>query len=192
MSVSLQKGQRVSLVKDNNPVKNLVVGLGWDMNKLGKKNYDLDAFAIALTNQDKMNVRGDLVYFGNLKHPSKAIIHTGDNLTGKGEGDDEQINVDLSKIPQNIAKISFSVTINEAITRRQNFGQVENSYIRIYNEETNEELIKYELGEDFSIETAIVVAELYRHNGEWKFNALGSGFEDGLAGLCKNFGVNIG
>ena len=193
MSVSLQKGQRVSLVKDNNPVKNLVVGLGWDINKYdGGFDFDLDASAFLTGTDGKVTNDGDFIFYNNLKHASGAVEYMGDNRTGVGDGDDEQINVDLSKIPQNIAKISFSVTINEAITRRQNFGQVENSYIRIYNEETNEELIKYELGEDFSIETAIVVAELYRHNGEWKFNALGSGFEDGLAGLCKNFGVNIG
>ena len=129
--------------------------------------------------------------YNNLKHTSGAVEHLGDNRTGEGDGDDEQIVVDLSKIPGEISKISFTVTIHDATERRQNFGQVSNSYIRIVDKDTNEELIKYELGEDFSIETAIVVAEIYKHNGEWKFNALGSGFEGGLAALCGNFGINL-
>ena len=126
-----------------------------------------------------------------LKHSSGAVEHLGDNLTGEGDGDDEQVKVDLSLVPQNISKIAFTVTIHEALERRQNFGQVSNSYVRVIDEDTNQELLNYELGEDFSIETAIVVCEIYRHNGEWKFNALGSGFEGGLEALCKNFGVNI-
>ncbi|NJA17039.1 TerD family protein, partial [Clostridioides difficile] len=134
---------------------------------------------------------GDFVFYNNLKHTSGAVEHLGDNRTGEGDGDDEQIVVDLSKIPGEISKISFTVTIHDATERRQNFGQVSNSYIRIVDKDTNEELIKYELGEDFSIETAIVVAEIYKHNGEWKFNALGSGFEGGLAALCGNFGINL-
>ncbi len=131
------------------------------------------------------------MFYNNLKHTSGAVEHLGDNRTGEGDGDDEQIVVDLSKIPGEISKISFTVTIHDATERRQNFGQVSNSYIRIVDKDTNEELIKYELGEDFSIETAIVVAEIYKHNGEWKFNALGSGFEGGLAALCGNFGINL-
>ena len=138
-----------------------------------------------------MNADSDFVFYNNLKHSSGAVEHLGDNLTGEGDGDDEQVKVDLSLVPQNISKIAFTVTIHEALERRQNFGQVSNSYVRVIDEDTNQELLNYELGEDFSIETAIVVCEIYRHNGEWKFNALGSGFEGGLEALCKNFGVNI-
>ena len=138
-----------------------------------------------------MNADTDFVFYNNLKHSSGAVEHLGDNLTGEGNGDDEQVKVDLSLVPQNISKIAFTVTIHEALERRQNFGQVSNSYVRVIDEDTNQELLNYELGEDFSIETAIVVCEIYRHNGEWKFNALGSGFEGGLEALCKNFGVNI-
>ena len=138
-----------------------------------------------------MNADTDFIFYNNLKHSSGAVEHLGDNLTGEGNGDDEQVKVDLSLVPQNISKIAFTVTIHEALERRQNFGQVSNSYVRVIDEDTNQELLNYELGEDFSIETAIVVCEIYRHNGEWKFNALGSGFEGGLEALCKNFGVNI-
>lgn len=187
MSVSLQKGQRVSLVKDNNPVKNLVVGLGWDINKLGKKNYDLDAFAIALTNQDKMNSRGDLVYFGNLKHPSKAIIHTGDNLTGRGEGDDEQIIVNLNDIPEYVHKIIFGVSIYKAKKRDQDFSQMNNSFIRLVDSNSDQELFKYNLQEDFSGKVTVLAGEIYRRNEEWKFNALGLGQNEELRELINTY-----
>ena len=130
----------------------------------------------------------------SLSHISKSsgsVIHSGDNLTGDGEGDDETLKVDLSKVPENVSKIDFTVTINDADTRNQNFGQVSNAYIRVVNEATGEELIRYDLGEDYSVETAVIVGELYRNNGEWKFNAIGSGFQGGLAALCGNFGVNV-
>ena len=130
------------------------------------------------------------VYFGNLRHSSGAIVHQGDNLTGAGEGDDEQIQVELQQIPANIEKIDFTVTIYEANERRQNFGQVSNAFVRIVDNATGEELIRYDLEEDFSIETAVVVGELYRHNGEWKFNAIGSGYQGGLAALCANYGID--
>ena len=133
----------------------------------------------------------DFVFYGNLKHASGGVEHLGDNLTGEGDGDDEQIKVDLSKVPEAVEKIDFTVTIYEAEERRQNFGQVSNAFIRIVDESSNTELIRYDLGEDFSIETAVVVGELYRHNGEWKFNAVGSGFQGGLQALCQNFGVNV-
>ncbi|MCC0700780.1 TerD family protein [Clostridioides sp. ZZV15-6383] len=187
MSVSLQKGQRVSLVKDNNPVKNLVVGLGWDINKLGKKNYDLDAFAIALTNQDKMNSRVDLVYFGNLKHPSKAIIHTGDNLTGRGEGDDEQIIVNLNDMPEYVHKIIFGVSIYKAKKRDQDFSQMNNSFIRLVDSNSDQELFKYNLQEDFSGKVTVLAGEIYRRNEEWKFNALGLGQNEELRELINTY-----
>ena len=192
MAITLSKGQKVSLTKGNPGLKHIVVGLGWDTNKYdGGFDFDLDSAAFLLDENGKVNADTDFVFYNNLKHSSGAVEHLGDNLTGEGDGDDEQVKVDLSLVPQNISKIAFTVTIHEALERRQNFGQVSNSYVRVIDEDTNQELSNYELGEDFSIETAIVVCEIYRHNGEWKFNALGSGFEGGLEALCKNFGVNI-
>ena len=192
MAITLSKGQKVSLTKGNPGLKHIVVGLGWDTNKYdGGFDFDLDSAAFLLDENGKVNADTDFVFYNNLKHSSGAVEHLGDNLTGEGDGDDEQVKVDLSLVPQNISKIAFTVTIHEALVRRQNFGQVSNSYVRVIDEDTNQELLNYELGEDFSIETAIVVCEIYRHNGEWKFNALGSGFEGGLEALCKNFGVNI-
>lgn len=133
----------------------------------------------------------EFVFYGNLEHGSGAVKHMGDNLTGEGDGDDEQIEVDLSKIPANVHKIAFTVTIYDSDVRRQNFGQVSNAFIRIVDEITNTELIRYDLGEDFSIETAVVVGEIYRYNGEWKFNAIGSGFQGGLAALCGHYGIEV-
>ena len=192
MAITLSKGQKVSLTKGNPGLKHIVVGLGWDTNKYdGGFDFDLDSAAFLLDENGKVNADTDFVFYNNLKHSSGAVEHLGDNLTGEGDGDDEQVKVDLSLVPQNISKIAFTVTIHEALERRQNFGQVSNSYVRVVDEDTNQDLLNYELGEDFSIETAIVVCEIYRHNGEWKFNALGSGFEGGLEALCKNFGVNV-
>ena len=131
------------------------------------------------------------MFYGNLKHSSGGVEHLGDNLTGEGEGDDEQIKIDLSAVPASVEKIDFTVTIYEAEERRQNFGQVSNAFIRVVDETTGTELIRYDLGEDFSIETAVVVGELYRNNGEWKFNAIGSGFQGGLHALCLNYGVSV-
>ena len=192
MAITLSKGQKVSLTKGNPGLKNIVVGLGWDTNKYdGGFDFDLDSAAFLLGENDKVNSDSDFIFYNNLKHSSGAVQHLGDSLTGEGDGDDEQVKLDLSLVPQNVNKIAFTVTIHEAQERRQNFGQVNNSYVRVVNADTNQELLKYELGEDFSIETAVVVCEIYRHNGEWKFNALGSGFEGGLEALCKNFGVNV-
>ncbi|MCR5597877.1 MAG: TerD family protein [Lachnospiraceae bacterium] len=190
MGVSLSKGQKVSLTKDNPGLKKVVVGLGWDVNAFDTGGaFDLDAAAFLLTDSGKVSKPEDFVFFGNLKHPSGSVEHLGDNLTGAGDGDDEQIKINLGAIPENISKIAFTVTIYEAESRRQNFGQVSNAFIRIYNEESGEEMLRYDLGEDFSIETAAVFGELYKNNGEWKFNAIGSGYQGGLAALCASFGV---
>ncbi len=192
MPINLTKGQKVDLTKGKPSLKKLLVGLGWDVNRYdGGADFDLDAAAFLLGADGKVITDAEFVFYGNLKHVSGAVEHMGDNLTGEGDGDDEQILVDLSKVPANVEKIAFTVTIYEAEQRRQNFGQVSNSFIRIVDEANNEELIHYDLGEDFSIETAVVVGELYRHNGEWKFNAIGSGFQGGLAALCRNYGVNV-
>lgn len=192
MPISLSKGQKVSLTKDNPGLKKVVVGLGWDTNAFDTgADFDIDSSAFLLTESGKVSKPEDFVFYGNLKHPSGAVTHCGDNRTGAGEGDDEQIKIDLSKIPAEITKIAFTVTIHEAEARRQNFGQINNSFIRIYNEETNEEILRYDLGEDFSIETAAVFGELYKHGNEWKFNAIGSGYQGGLAALCESFGVDV-
>ncbi len=192
MGVSLQKGQKVDLTKTNPGLKKVLIGLGWDTNKYdGGSDFDLDSAAFLLGDTGKVNDDGDFIFYNNLKHASNSVVHLGDNLTGQGDGDDEQLKVDLSLVPQSVTKIDFTVTINDAEARKQNFGQVSNAFIRICNEETGEELIRYDLGEDFSIETAVVVAELYRNGSEWKFNAIGSGFQGGLGALCKSFGINI-
>ena len=192
MAVSLKKGQKVDLTKGNPGLKHLLIGLGWDVNKYdGGGDFDLDASAFLLNKDGKVTGDSDFVFYGNLKHASGAVVHQGDNMTGEGEGDDEQIKVDLSLVPDTINKIDFTVTIYEAEKRKQNFGQVSNAFIRVVDEDKNEELIRFDLGEDFSIETAVVVGELYRNNGEWKFNAIGNGFEGGLAALGRNYGVNV-
>lgn len=191
MAINLQKGQKIDLTKTNPGLKNLLIGLGWDTNKYdGGFDFDLDATAFLLGENGKVTSDSDVIFYNNKSHASGSVVHQGDNLTGEGEGDDEVIKVDLSLVPENIHKIDFTVTIHEADTRRQNFGMVSNAFIRVVNEATGTELIRYDLGEDFSIETAVVVAELYRSGGEWKFNAIGSGFQGGLAALCNNFGVN--
>ncbi len=192
MAISLKKGQKVDLTKTNPGLKEVLIGLGWDVNKYdGGKDFDLDASVFLLKGDGKVSSDDDFVFYGNLKHVSGSVEHLGDNLTGEGEGDDEEIKIDLSKVPENIEKIDFTVTIYEAEERHQNFGQVENAFIRVVNSANNEELIRYDLGEDFSIETAVVIGQLYRNKGEWKFNAIGSGFSGGLASLGKNYGVNV-
>ncbi len=193
MAISLSKGQKVDLTKTNPGLTKVIVGLGWDTNKYdGGNDFDLDTAAFLLGGNGKVNSDSDFVFYNNLTDPSSSVTHLGDNRTGAGDGDDEQIRVELNKIPASIEKIDFTVTIHDAQARSQNFGQVSNAFIRIVNEDTNEELIRYDLSEDYSIETAIVVAELYRHGSEWKFNAIGSGFQGGLGALCGNFGINIG
>ena len=169
-----------------------MVGLGWDVNAFDSgADFDLDAAAFMVGENGRCPTEKEFIFYGNLEHASGAVKHMGDNLTGAGEGDDEQIQIDLSKIPANVSKVAFTVTIYEAEVRGQNFGQVSNAFIRIVDESTGTELIRYDLGEDFSIETAVVVGELYRHNGEWKFNAIGSGFQGGLAALCGHYGIEV-
>ena len=192
MAISLQKGQKIDLTKGNPSLSKIMVGLGWDVNQYdGGADFDLDAAAFLLDANGKVPSDGEFIFYGQLEHSSKSVIHQGDNLTGEGEGDDEQIFVDLSLVPDNIDKIAFTVTIYDADVRRQNFGQVQNAFIRIVDETTNQELIRFDLGEDFSIETAVVVGELYRHQGNWKFNAVGSGYAGGLRALCLSYGVNV-
>lgn len=191
MPINLSKGQKVNLTKGNPGLKKIMVGLGWDVNQFDTgADFDLDASAFLTDANGKCPTEKEFIFYGNLEHRSGAVKHMGDNLTGEGDGDDEQIEVDLSQVPANIAKIAFIVTIYDADARRQNFGQVTNAYCRIVDESTGMELIRFDLGEDFSIETAVVVGELYKNNGEWKFNAIGSGFQGGLAALCAHYGVD--
>ena len=192
MAVNLSKGQKIDLTKGNPGLSKIVVGLGWDINRYdGGYDFDLDAAAFLLGANGKVTSDADFVFYNNLKHPSGSVEHMGDNRTGAGEGDDEQILVDLNAVPANIQKIDFTVTIYEADERQQNFGQVSNAYIHVLDETNSRELIRYDLGEDFSIETAMVVGEIYRYQGEWKFNAIGSGFKGGLRALGLNYGVNV-
>ena len=185
--INLEKGQRISMDKGLSLVG---VGLGWDPNEGTGFDFDLDAAAFMLAGTGKVRSSDDFIFYNQKVGP--GVEHMGDNRTGEGEGDDEVINVDLNAIPADIERVSFTVTIDQAEQRNQNFGMVENSYIRVVDAASGTELIRYDLGEDFSVETAVVVADLYRHNGEWKFNAIGSGFSGGLAALCANFGVDIG
>ncbi|MBR3569869.1 MAG: TerD family protein [Oscillibacter sp.] len=192
MAVSLSKGQKVDLTKGNPGLSKILVGLGWDTNKYdGGYDFDLDAAAFLLGANGKVTSDSDFVFYNNLKHPSGSVEHMGDNRTGEGEGDDEQIMIDLAKVPAEIQKIDFTVTIYEADERGQNFGQVANAYIHVLDEANGRELIRYDLGEDFSVETAVVVGEIYRHAGEWKFNAIGSGYKGGLRALGLDYGVNV-
>ena len=192
MAVCLTKGQKVDLTKGNPGLTKLLIGLGWDVNKYdGGGEFDLDAAAFLCAENGKVTSDADFVFYSNTKHASGAVEHSGDNRTGEGEGDDETLLVDLSLVPANITTISFTATIYDAENRHQNFGQVSNAYIRVVDQANGTELIRYDLGEDFSIETAIVVGSLYRNGAEWKFNAVGSGFQGGLYALCQNFGVNV-
>ncbi len=190
MAVNLTKGQKVDLTKTNPGLQRVLVGLGWDTNHYdGGGDFDLDSSAFMTDGTGRVKQDADFIFFNNLTHTSQSVQHLGDNLTGEGEGDDEQIKISLSLVPDYVEKIYFTVTIHEAEARTQNFGQVSNAFIRIVDADTEVELIRYDLSEDYSIETSVVVGELYRHNNEWKFAAVGSGFEGGLTALCSNFGV---
>ena len=188
--ISLQKGQKIDLTKGNPGLSKIIVGLGWDTNKYsGGFDFDLDASAFLLDGNGKARGLQDFVFYSNLVSEEGCVTHTGDNLTGGGDGDDEQIKIDLGIVPSHVDKIAITVTIYDAIVRAQNFGQVSNAFVRVVNEVDGKEVIRYDLGEDFSVETALVVCELYRNQGEWKFNAIGNGFSGGLKALCANFGL---
>lgn len=190
--ISLQKGQKVDLTKTNPGLSKVIVGLGWDTNKYdGQADFDLDVSIFLVGANGKVGGGEDFVFYNNPTGANGSVQHLGDNRTGEGEGDDETIKVDLKNVPAHIERICFTITIYDGEGRHQNFGQVSNSFVRILDEEKKTELIRYDLGEDFSIETAVVVGELYRHNNDWKFNAIGSGFQGGLAALCKNFGLDV-
>ena len=194
MAINLSKGQRVSLDKG---VRLALVGLGWDTNRYdGSADFDLDASAFLLGANGKVRSDDDFIFYGNLQSKDGSVMHTGDNLTGEGDGDDETLFIDFSKVPADVQKIAITVTIYEAQERGQNFGQVSNAYVRVArrateNDTVGTEELRYDLGEEFSIETALVVCEIYRQGADWKFNAVGAGYQGGLYALCKNYGVNV-
>ena len=191
MGVSLSKGGNVSLTKEAPGLTAVVVGLGWDVRTTTGSDFDLDASALLCSQEGKVLSDKHFVFFNNLKSPEGSVEHTGDNLTGEGEGDDEQIKVNLAGVPAEIEKIVFPVSIYDADSRQQNFGQVRNAFIRIVNQADNNEIARYDLSEDASTETAMVFGELYRHGSEWKFRAVGQGYASGLAGIASDYGVNV-
>ncbi|TDD82416.1 TerD family protein [Actinomadura darangshiensis] len=192
MGVSLAKGGNVSLSKAAPNLTAVTVGLGWDVRATTGADFDLDASALMLAGTGKVMSDQHFVFFNNLKSPDGSVEHTGDNLTGEGEGDDESINVDLTGVPAECDRIVFPVSIYDADNRQQSFGQVRNAFIRIINRNDGNELARFDLTEDASTETAMVFGELYRHSGEWKFRAVGQGYASGLAGIAMDFGVNVG
>jgi tellurium resistance protein TerD len=192
MGVSLSKGGNVSLTKQAPGLTAVLVGLGWDERTTSGQAFDLDASALMLNAAGRVLSDLHFVFFNNLTSPDGSVEHTGDNLTGSGEGDDEQIKVDLSAVPAEVDRIVFPVSIYEAESRRQNFGQVRNAFIRVVNQADGAELTRYDLSEDASSETAMIFGELYRHSGDWKFRAVGQGYSSGLAGIARDYGVNVG
>lgn len=190
--ISLSKGQRISLTKETPNLDKIHVGLGWDTNSYNGQPYDLDASVFLLGANGKVPNNNYFIFYNQLTSPDGSVTHTGDNLTGEGEGDDESLKVTLSKVPAQIEKIVFTVTIHDALVRRQSFGQVQNAFIRIVDEVTGNEVIRFDLTEDFHSETSVVAGELYRHGEEWRFNAVGQGYTDTLSEFCNRYGVLIG
>ena len=192
MSVSLSKGGNVSLTKEAPGMTAVNVGLGWDARTTSGADFDLDASALLVDPSSKILSDQYFIFFNNLTSPDGSVEHTGDNLTGEGEGDDEMIKVNLAAVPAECDKIVFAVSIYDAETRGQSFGQVRNAFIRIVNQAGGAEIARYDLSEDASTETAMIFGEVYRNGGEWKFRAVGQGYTNGLAGIARDFGVNVG
>jgi tellurium resistance protein TerD len=192
MAISLSKGGNVSLSKEAPGLKKVLLGLGWDARATDGQDFDLDASVFLLGSNGKVRSDQDFIFYNNLKSVDGSVEHMGDNRTGAGEGDDEVIKVNLATVPAEVEKIAIAVTIHEADARKQNFGMVSNAFIRLVNEEDGKEVVRYDLGEDFSTETAVIFGELYRHGGDWKFRAVGQGYAGGLGPLARNYGVNVG
>ncbi|AUH41410.1 TerD family protein [Streptomyces sp. CMB-StM0423] len=191
MPVSLSKGGNVSLTKEAPGLTAVTVGLGWDVRTTTGVDFDLDASAIAVNAEGRVFSDQHFIFFNNRQSPDQTIVHTGDNVTGEGAGDDEQIKVDLAGLPAEIDKIVFPVSIYDAETRSQNFGQVRNAFIRVVNQAGEAEIARYDLTEDAATETAMVFGELYRNGAEWKFRAVGQGYASGLSGIAQDFGVSV-
>ncbi|RBQ35572.1 TerD family protein [Rahnella variigena] len=190
MGVSLSKGGNISLSKEAPTMKNVLVGLGWDTRSTDGQDFDLDASSFLLNSAGKVRGDADFIFYNNLKSTDGSVLHTGDNRTGEGDGDDEALKIKLDQIPADVDKIVFVVTIHDATSRRQSFGQVSGAFIRLVNDENRQEVARYDLTEDASTETAMLFGELYRHNAEWKFRAVGQGYAGGLASVCAQYGIN--
>ena len=191
MAISLQKGGNVNLSKEAPGLSQILIGLGWDVRATDGADFDLDGSAFLLSASGKVRSNADFVFYNQSKSDNGAVEHTGDNRTGAGDGDDEAIIINLPAVPADVEKIAITVTIHDADARRQNFGQVSSAFIRCVNADTNVEIARFDLSEDASVETAMIFGEVYRHNGEWKFKAIGQGFKGGLAALAQHFGVNV-
>ncbi len=191
MAVSLTKGGNISLSKTDPTLKNLIVGLGWDARPTDGTDFDLDASAFMVKEDGKVRSDSDFIFYNQTKSTCGSVEHTGDNRTGAGDGDDESVVVLLDKIPAEIQRIVFTVTIHDAEARKQNFGQVSHAYVRVVNRDSNSEVARYDLSEDASIETAMIFGEIYKHGAEWKFKAVGQGYAGGLAALARQYGINV-
>lgn len=190
MALSLNKGGNISLSKTDPGLKKILIGLGWDERATSGADFDLDASVFMVDASGKVRGDHDFIFYSQLQSPDGSVVHTGDNRTGEGDGDDEAIKVDLDKVPADIQKLVVTVTIHEAEKNGLNFGMVSNAFIRVVNDETGAEVVRYDLGEDFAAETAVEFGEVYRHNGEWKFRAIGQGYNGGLMAMCQRYGIN--
>jgi tellurium resistance protein TerD len=190
MTINLSKGQNISLSKSAPGLKKALVGLGWDERQTDGQDFDLDASVFMLGDNGKALTDNHFVFYNNMVSPCRSVEHTGDNRTGEGEGDDESLLIDLERVPADVKTIAVVVTIHDYHARRQSFGQVANAFIRIVNNETDKEVVRYDLTEDYSTETAMVFGELYRHDGDWKFRAVGQGYGGGLAAMAAQYGLN--
>jgi tellurium resistance protein TerD len=191
MGISLSKGGNVSLSKADPSLKNVIVGLGWDARPTDGADFDLDASAFMVKEDGKVRSNNDFIFYNQTKSACGSVEHTGDNRTGAGDGDDEAVIVLLDKISSDVQRIVFCVTIHDADVRKQNFGQVSHAFVRVVNKDSNNEVARYDLSEDASIETAMIFGEIYRHSGEWKFKAVGQGYAGGLAALAKQYGIDV-
>lgn len=192
MSVSLSKGGNVSLSKEAPGIKAAIIGLGWDARSTDGQDFDLDGVAFVLGATGKVRTDADFIFYNNKTGANGAVQHQGDNRTGAGAGDDEQVLINLAGMPADVNSLVLAVTIHEGETRRQNFGQVRNAYVRVLNAEGGTEIARYDLSEDASVETAMIFGEIYRHGADWKFRAVGQGFAGGLGPLARNYGVDVG
>lgn len=191
MAISLTKGGNTSLTKSAPGLTNIIIGLGWDARATDGGDFDLDASCFMLATQGKVRSDADFIFYNQTASTCGSVKHLGDNRTGEGDGDDEQVTIDLAKIPTDVAKVVVAVTIHEADVRLQSFGMVSQAFIRVVNADDDSEIVRYDLGEDFSTETALIFGEVYRNSGEWKFRAVGQGFQGGLIAMAKNYGINI-
>lgn len=192
MAISLNKGGNLSLSKTDPTLVRILIGLGWDERATDGASFDLDASAFLLTASGRVRGDHDFIFYNQLKSQDGSVEHTGDNRSGQGDGDDESLLVDLSKVSPEVEKIAITVTIHDAQSRGQNFGQIANAFIRVINQDSGIEIVRFDLAEDYSTETAMVFGEVYRHNGEWKFRAVGQGYAGGLAAMCQQYGIQVG